>query len=198
MPSMRSLIVASCSTLVLGGCSTRSFDPDVPEVAAAYSHKVTVPCPSWLISHKSGFRYCASMVDKVQVPVNMGAAMPKAGTAEPVDETKIDKDSLMVRGEQVYGEVCVACHQGSGEGVAGAFPPLAGSGEYYGDAQNHARIIVHGLQGEIVINGTKWNGVMPPQGTLSNYDIAAVATYERHSWGNDDGVVLPEDVQAVR
>ena len=104
----------------------------------------------------------------------------------------------MARGEVVYGQVCAACHQGTGLGVAGAFPPLAGAGEYYGDPQNHARIIVHGLQGEIVVLGTTYNGAMPPQGSLSDYDIAAVATYERHSWGNNDGIVLPDDVKAVR
>jgi len=57
---------------------------------------------------------------------------------------------------------------------------------------------VHGLQGEIVVLGTTYNSAMPPQGTLSDYDIAAVATYERHSWGNNDGIVLPADVAAVR
>ena len=33
---------------------------------------------------------------------------------------------------------------------------------------------------------------------LNDIEIAAVATYERNSWGNDDGIVTPEDVAAVR
>jgi mono/diheme cytochrome c family protein len=82
--------------------------------------------------------------------------------------------------------------------VAGAFPPLAGSGGYYGSPENHARIIVHGLQGSIVVQGVTYNGAMPAQGQLSDYDIAAVATYERSSWGNNDGIVMPEDVARVR
>ena len=92
----------------------------------------------------------------------------------------------------------MACHQADGKGLPGSFPPLAGAGEYYGDPQNHARIIVHGLQGEIEVLGVKYNGAMPAQGNLSDYDIAAVATYVRNAWGNDDGIVTPEDVQAVR
>ena len=48
------------------------------------------------------------------------------------------------------------------------------------------------------MQGVAYNGAMPPQGALSDYDIAAVATYERHSWGNNDGIVLPDDVKAVR
>jgi cytochrome c oxidase subunit 2 len=39
---------------------------------------------------------------------------------------------------------------------------------------------------------------MAPHGHLTDYDIASVATYERHSWGNNDGIVLPTDVAAVR
>jgi mono/diheme cytochrome c family protein len=83
--------------------------------------------------------------------------------------------------------------------MAGQFPPLAGSGDYYGDAQNHAKIIVHGLQGLIVVQGQEYNGVMAEHGSkLTDYDIAAVATYERNSWGNADGIVVPADVAAVR
>ena len=68
-----------------------------------------------------------------------------------------------------------------------------------GDAANHARIIVHGLSGPIEVQGVAYNGSMPPQGgQLSDYDIAAVATYERHAWGNNDGIVTPDVVASVR
>jgi mono/diheme cytochrome c family protein len=179
-------------TTLLVGCYPRGMGRDVKEVQARYPHiyKQTT-CASWLTSSSTGHRYCASPAFEVAVEV------PKVAGPK-IDETKVDKASLMARGETVYGEVCAACHQAAGTGVAGAFPPLAGAGGYYGDAANHAKIIVHGLQGEIVVLGTTYNGAMPPQGALSDYDIAAVATYERHSWGNNDGIVLPADVKAVR
>src|SRR5690606_8168522 len=56
---------------------------------------------------------------------------------------------LMTKGQEVYANTCAACHMAEGQGIPGAFPPLAGAGEFYGDAQNHARIIVHGLSGPI-------------------------------------------------
>jgi mono/diheme cytochrome c family protein len=174
------------------GCFARSMSRDVDQVQQRYPHIYKQDqCSSWLRSYKTGHKYCASPYFAVAVEAPAAAA-PK------VDETKTDKASLVARGEVVYGQVCAACHQANGQGVPGAFPPLAGAGDYYGDPQNHARIIVHGLQGEIVVNGVTYNGAMPPQGSLSDYDIAAVATYERFSWGNSDGIVMPDDVKAVR
>ncbi|MBX2799815.1 MAG: cytochrome c [Myxococcales bacterium] len=192
---MHRTLVALLLLPVASGCPQRPYELDESEISDRYAHKMAdETCTSWLRSHKTGFLYCASPAVDVPVDIYNG---PVGMVKEP-EPTATDLDSLMAHGEGVYSAVCVACHQADGQGTPGAFPPLAGSGEYYGDAQSHARIIVHGLQGEITVQGVAWNGVMPPQGNLSNYDIAAVATYERHSWGNDDGIVLPEDVAAVR
>ena len=61
---------------------------------------------------------------------------PAAGIPEP--DGPVTKEAMMARGEKVYGKICAACHQGNGQGVEGQYPPLAGAGEYYGDAKNHA------------------------------------------------------------
>ena len=39
----------------------------------------------------------------------------------------------MVKGQGVYNANCAACHQPAGQGLAGAFPPLAGSDFLKGD-----------------------------------------------------------------
>lgn len=191
---MPRLLAALTILPLLGGCPQRSYDFDIPEIQERYAHKFQGECTSWLRSSATGYLYCASPPLQVEVPLNMG---PVAVEAEE-EPTATDLDSLVAYGKQKYEANCAACHQANGQGVAGAFPPLAGAGSYYGDAQNHARIIVKGLNGEIVVNGETWNGVMAPWGQLSDYTIAAIATYERHSWGNNDGIVLPEDVAAVR
>ena len=188
----RSVAAVLAAAALASACFPRNTARDVDAVVQRYPHVYKDGhCNSWLRSYSSGQPYCASPAFSVAVAVPAPAG-PK------VDTSKIDKESLMARGEVVYGQVCAACHQADGKGVPGAFPPIAGAGEFYGDAKNHAKIIVHGLNGEIVVLGTTWNGAMPPQGTLSDYDIAAVATYERHSWGNNDGIVTPDDVKAVR
>ena len=189
---IRSLPMLLCVPALLVGCWPRSMGRDVDEIQARYPHKYKeTTCASWIHSAQTGHIYCAS-------PGFVAGVEQAVEAVEKVDTTAIDKDSLMARGEKVYGEVCSACHQANGQGVPGAFPPLAGAGEFYGGPKKQAKIIVGGLSGEIEVLGTKYNSAMPPQGHLSDYDIAAVATYVRHSWGNNDGIVTPDDVKAVR
>jgi len=90
-------------------------------------------------------------------------------------------------GEQIFAAHCAACHQATGQGIPGAFPPLAGSKWVAADDPNLPLAIVHdGLSGEIEVAGATYNGVMPPfKGTLSSEEIAAVLTYARHEWGNN-------------
>ncbi len=104
-------------------------------------------------------------------------------------------------GKGVYGGkgACIGCHQASGGGAAGQFPPLVGS-EYVveGDKQLIA-ILLHGLGGPIVVKGVPYNGQMPPQGAaLSDKEIAQVATYIRQEWGNDAPFVTEAAVAKVR
>lgn len=114
-------------------------------------------------------------------------------------------DWLMKAGENVYktggngGIACMTCHMENGEGTKGAFPPLKGQKDHMGDCVKHAGIVINGMTGEIEVDGVKYNSVMTPQGTmLSDIEIAAVMTYERHSWGNDFGDCSPEDVAKAR
>ena len=192
MNSRTPAAVALGLVFLVAGCLPRNMGRDVDQVQQRYPHVYADQhCNSWLKSYETGHTYCASPAFVVAVESH-DAAGPK------VDESKIDKASLMKHGEKVFGQTCAACHQANGQGVPGAFPPLAGAGDFYGSPQNHAKIIVHGLSGEITVKGVTFNSAMPPQGALSDYDIAAVATYERFSWGNSDGIVTPDDVKAVR
>lgn len=92
--------------------------------------------------------------------------------------------SLPVDGLAVYNANCVACHQSSGLGLAGAFPPLDGSEWVLSDARIPAQILVHGIQGEMVVMGNTYNGVMPAMAHLSNEELAAVLNYIRNAWSN--------------
>lgn len=127
--------------------------------------------------------------------------------AEPDFASMSEEDQqafLMKLGEQVYrtgegGVACITCHMENGQGVPGAFPPLVGQKEHMGDCVNHAKIVIEGMSGELVVDGVTYNGVMTPQGDLLNdLQIAAVISYERQSWGNDYGFCSPEDVAKAR
>lgn len=106
------------------------------------------------------------------------------GTPEPTGEAEAGADAgeLISQGQQVFTANCATCHGPEGQG-GGIFPALAGSEFLTGDPIQAAQVVLHG------------RGAMPAfGGTLSNEQIAAVLSYERNSWGNEAGVVTPEQV----
>jgi len=103
-----------------------------------------------------------------------------------------------VDGKQLFGAKCAACHQISGVGVAGVFPPLAGAEWVVGDEKVLANILLHGINGEIVVKGITYKGAMPAFGALADDEIAAVLTYIRSDWGNSAKPVSASTVKAQR
>lgn len=107
-----------------------------------------------------------------------------AKTKELANKT-FSLEELMVQGEQVYGQACVACHGVNGEGGVGA--AIAGSAIANGDIAAHI---------DIIVNGSKNNALMGAyKDTMSEVDIASVITFQRNSFGNKTGdVVQPIDI----
>ena len=110
-------------------------------------------------------------------------------------------------GESTYTANCVACHQANGEGIPGAFPPLAGHIPNLYNAEGGRDYIIqtvlYGLMGEIEVNGTSYNSAMTPWAQLSDEQIAATLNHELSSWGNDEVLedfspILPDEVAALR
>ena len=103
------------------------------------------------------------------------------------------------RGRQVYAQNCQSCHQQTGRGLAGVFPPLVGSEWVTGPEETVLRILLNGLQGPVEVAGATYNGLMPAwRDPLPDADIAAVATYIRQWAPNVAGPVTPAAVAALR
>ena len=101
------------------------------------------------------------------------------------------------KGKAVFGRTCIACHQATGLGIPGAFPPLAKSDYLNKDLNRAIKQVIKGSNGAIVVNGVKFNGAMPAQ-ALNDKDIADVLTYVYSCWGNNKSVVTPAMVVAQR
>ncbi len=127
---------------------------------------------------------------------------PVAKTVEVVETSTganpaIDA-ALMAKGESVYAQ-CLACHQPNGEGLTGAFPPLAKSDYMLEDVNRTIKTILYGTSEPITVNATTYPGsTMTKFDGLSDEDVAAVATYVLNSWGNTGGVVTTEMVTLNR
>jgi mono/diheme cytochrome c family protein len=102
-------------------------------------------------------------------------------------------------GAAAYAARCAACHQADGNGLAGVFPPLAGSRWVVGDAERPVAIVLHGLQGPIEVRGSTYSSVMPALGgQIPDAEIAAILTHVRSSFGNDAPAVETAVVAKVR
>ncbi|MGE9743810.1 copper-containing nitrite reductase [Bdellovibrio bacteriovorus] len=119
----------------------------------------------------------------------MGAEAPKQIPAKTLEER-------LSGGKRIYESSCFACHQSNGQGLPGAFPPLAKS-DFLKNKDKAISAVIHGLEGPIKVNGKEYNSVMPAQ-ILSDEDAANVLTYIYSMWGNSKKVVTPADVKAVR
>ena len=117
------------------------------------------------------------------------------------DASALDPFQLaMKKGATTYA-LCGGCHQGSGMGVPGQFPPLVGSEIALEGTEQLTRIVLHGLVGPVTVKGVGYNtpGGMPGQGAvLSDSDVANVITYIRNTWGNEGSMVTKEMVAKVR
>lgn len=89
-----------------------------------------------------------------------------------------------VDGKAVYAAQCAACHQATGQGLPGVFPPLAGSEWVTGEPRVLANILLHGVEGSIEVTGQTYQGSMPAFAQLSDAELAAVASHIRSDWGN--------------
>ena len=120
------------------------------------------------------------------------ARFPGGGAAKgPVDPIEL--------GKKLYTAHCVSCHQQSGEGVPGQYPPLVGSAWVTGNPGVVKRILLHGLDGPVTVKGATYNGNMPAFGAkLKDEHVGAILTYIRSAWGNEADAVPAESVAATR
>lgn len=125
---------------------------------------------------------------------NAGFPLAAGDRRTPVREPTLDQ----VDGAQVYAANCVACHQASGAGLAGVFPPLQGSRWVLGSGERLVQIMLYGIQGPIEVQGAVYNGVMPAFARLSDAELAAVTTHIRSSWGNAAEPIQPQDIAVGR
>ena len=141
--------------------------------------------------------YSGKQNDVVYLPEG-GAIQSIAPDLSVAPERELPRDQLIARGTQVYAANCAACHQLAGQGIPGAFPPLASSDYLMANKDRAIGVVINGLTGPVTVNGTVFNGVMPGL-QLTNTDIAAVLSYVRTTFGNAaTDVVSLGDVQRVR
>jgi nitrite reductase (NO-forming) len=192
------------TTLVpAGGSSIVEFKVDVPATYILVDHsifrtfnkgslgmlKVTGPENKEVYSGKQN--------DEVYMPEGGAIQSLDLGKEPVLQNLKLTKAQMMEKGGRIYLEVCAACHQPQGQGLAGAFPPLANSDFLLADKKRAIGILKNGLTGEVSVNGVKYNGAMPKL-NLDAISIASVLTFVNNSFGNTGKDVSVQEVLSVK
>jgi mono/diheme cytochrome c family protein len=122
-------------------------------------------------------------------PVLAGGSQAVEAPATPMD-----------LGKKVYAGNCQNCHQASGDGQPGSYPPLVSSEWVLGSKERLAAILLKGVQGPLTVKGATFGSmVMPAQETLLTPEkIADLMTYIRGTWGNTAGPVTVDEVNAAK
>ena len=131
-------------------------------------------------------RAAAVLVDpQLSWPGRAGYTLPKA-------ELTADE-----RGRLLFGN-CVGCHHASGSGMPPVYPPLRNSVYVTGDPSRLVRILLHGLEGELEVEGITYRGIMPAAPIQSDADLAILVSWLRSQWGHASSSITPEFVAKVR
>ena len=108
----------------------------------------------------------------------------------------LTREQQVKAGEVLFKGTCSACHQDTGAGIPGVFPPLAKSDFLLADRKRAIGIVLNGLTGPVTVNGANYNSVMPPMSQLNDDEVANILTFALNSWGNNGGAVTAEEVKA--
>jgi mono/diheme cytochrome c family protein len=126
----------------------------------------------------------AAVLERVEWP-------GKGGGSAPAAELTPEQQQRMAAGEEIYRNLCQACHMANGAGQDRVGASLIGSPLVVGDASIPIGIILNGKEGPI--------GLMPALGgVMTDEQIASVLTFIRRQWGNEAPPVAPEQVQQIR
>lgn len=174
-----------------GGNAQRQREASEPALAEA-------PIPLFLlliaacVMFWGGFylaKYSGDFQSDVFTPDFSRASMAAAKPYDPI-----------AHGEKIFKGKgnCVTCHQANGQGLPGTYPPLDGSPYVTGPKERMVKILIYGLGGPIEVLGHTYNNNMPPIGSFSDKEIAAVASYVRRAWSNKADAIDEALVAEVR
>jgi len=183
-----------------GGAAMVEFKVDVPGTFIIVDHSIFRAFNKGALGmlkvegEENKKLYSGKQVEGIYNPEGGNIAETADAPAAPKAESKAER---IVLGKQIYSQTCFACHQGEGQGIAGAFPPLASSDYLNEDVERAIKIVLQGKTGEITVNGDKYNSVMTAQ-TLTDEEVANVMTYIYNSWDNNKTEVTPNMVSKVK
>ena len=102
-----------------------------------------------------------------------------------------------VQGEKLYQKYCSNCHQSNGSGLGRVYPPLNRSDFMEKNFEEVICLIRYGKSGSLMVNGVEFNQPMSGIPTLSDLEIAEIATYIYNTWEHERGIVEVKEAEKI-
>ncbi|MCE7054360.1 cytochrome c [Algoriphagus sp. AGSA1] len=100
-----------------------------------------------------------------------------------------------VEGKTIYEKHCGNCHQNDGMGLGKLIPPIKDSDYFQASVHRTVWIMKHGQEGEIEVNGQRYNQPMPANPQLTPLEISQISTYLYNIWGMNEGKITSKQVE---
>jgi cytochrome c551 len=113
------------------------------------------------------------------------------------EDSSVKFEQYYVQGQDLYLKHCANCHQPDGAGLGLVFPPLNKSDFMDNNLEQVLCIMKYGLQGEITVNGNTYNQAMPGVPSLTDLEVAEIATYIYNSWEHKRGIVSVQEATSA-
>jgi cytochrome c551 len=113
------------------------------------------------------------------------------------NQEELKRKQYYIDGQVLYKTHCANCHQENGQGLAGLYPPIAGSDYLLKNKNLILCSMRNGLKDTIVVNGKTYHQPMPANTQLQALDVAEIATYIYNEWGNEKVITDVKSVQKV-
>jgi cytochrome c551 len=110
-------------------------------------------------------------------------------------QEELKRKQYYIDGQVLYKTHCANCHQENGQGLAGLYPPIAGSDFLKNNKDLVLCSMRNGLKDTIVVNGKTYHQPMPVNTQLQALDVAEIATYIYNEWGNEKVITDVKSVQ---
>jgi cytochrome c551 len=120
---------------------------------------------------------------------------PKPNSENRTSASSTKFDQYYLQGQQLYQLHCSNCHQKDGSGLGLLYPPLNKSDFMDNNFEKVICLMTNGISGELIVNGKSYNKHMPGVASLTDLEVAEIATYIYNTWENSKGII---DVSVIQ
>ncbi|MEO7159988.1 MAG: c-type cytochrome [Polaromonas sp.] len=126
-------------------------------------------------------------------------ALPDASPRPQAPDRPANTSANTEKTAKLYEQHCAQCHGDKGQGIANAYPPLAGNRAVtMASTENLVQMVLGGGFAPATAGNPRPFGMPPFVLVLSDSEVAAVITHVRSSWGNQASAITALDVHRIR